>query len=287
MKLMDINEFAKPEEEIARSKRAFGLLYGIIAGLTYAVASYAIDGTILSQSHAYLPWTMLIAGAILCATACGIFGWLTSHFESSLAGALFWLIAALLLAGITVALPMYIMPFVATKFDPSLASLMIYERNVEFLSRFGVTLAWILPIVLIVGVTQVPILEPAVFATSFFGKMKPFLFSMIIISLGSMMIDDVINKQLRSAVVSLDKTIQFVVDNKGNENVDKALSREMRARSLTGVIDEVSESRYLIVAGFDESLGDLDILVKFEDAWAACEVLYSQPLVCKPVSTKE
>lgn len=287
MKLMDINEFAKPEEEIARSKRAFGLLYGIIAGLTYAVASYAIDGTILSQSHAYLPWTMLIAGAVLCATACGIFGWLTSHFESSLAGALFWLIAALLLAGITVALPMYIMPFVATKFDPSLASLMIYERNVEFLSRFGVTLAWILPIVLIVGVTQVPILEPAVFATSFFGKMKPFLFSMIIISLGSMMIDDVINKQLRSAVVSLDKTIQFVVDNKGNENVDKALSREMRARSLTGVIDEVSESRYLIVAGFDESLGDLDILVKFEDAWAACEVLYSQPLVCKPVSTKE
>lgn len=287
MKLMDINEFAKPEEEIARSKRAFGLLYGIIAGLTYAVASYAIDGTILSQSHAYLPWTMLIAGAVLCATACGIFGWLTSHFESSLAGALFWLIAALLLAGITVALPMYIMPFVATKFDPSLASLMIYERNVEFLSRFGVTLAWILPIVLIVGVTQVPILEPAVFATSFFGKMKPFLFSMIIISLGSMMIDDVINKQLRSAVVSLDKTIQFVVDNKGNENVDKALSREMRARSLTGVIDEVSENRYLIVAGFDESLGDLDILVKFEDAWAACEVLYSQPLVCKPVSTKE
>lgn len=286
MKLMDINEFSKPEEEIARSKRVFGLLYGIITGLTYAIASYAIDGTILSQSHAYLPWTMLISGAILCATACGIFGWLTSYLESSLTGALFWLLAALLLAGITVALPMYIMPFVATQFDPALASLMIYERNVEFLSRFGVTLAWILPIVLIVGVTQVPILEPAVFATSFFGKMKPFLFSIVIISLGSMMIDDVINKQLRSAIVSLDKTIQFVVDNKGNDNVDKVLSREMRARSLTGVLDEVSETRYLFVAGFDKSLGDLDILVKFEDTWAACEVLYSQPLVCKPVPAK-
>jgi len=283
MKLMDINEFAKPEEEIARSKRAYGLLYGIITGLAYAIASYALDATILSQSHAYLPWTMLVAGAILCATACGIFGWLTSYLESSLAGTLFWLIAAFLMAGITVSLPMYIQPFIAARFDPALASLMIYERNVEFLSRFGVTLAWILPIVLIVGVTQVPILEPAVFATSFFGKMKPFLFSIVIISLGAMMIDDVINKQLRGAVVSLDKTIQFVVDNKGNDNVDKTLSREMRARSLTGVIDEVSENRYLIVAGFDESLGDVDILVKFEDAWAACEVLYNQPLVCKPV----
>jgi hypothetical protein len=282
MKIIDIKEYTKPQSDIARSKRLFGLLYGIFTGLGYACAVWAFDGYRLNEAHAYFPWNMLIVGAILCALVGGLIGWLTSRMENSLLGVFFWLLFAVFLAWVTVSLPMQITPFIASKLDPQLGNLLTHEREVEFISRFGVTFAWIVPMILIVGVTQLPILEPAVFSTSFFGKIKPFLFSVIIVSLGAVMIDDVIDRQFRNAIISLDKTIQFVVDNKDNPKVDKTLSREMRARSMAEVMEEVSASRNVFIAGFDESLEDVEILVKFEDSWVICEVLYSQPISCKP-----
>jgi hypothetical protein len=50
------------------------------------------------------------------------------------------------------------------------------------------------------------------------------------------------------------------------------------------VEEHIQESRYLFVAGYDEYLGDLQILVKFGDQWVDCNVLYSQPNVCKPIT---
>jgi hypothetical protein len=161
-----------------------------------------------------------------------------------------------------------------------------YGKNIEFAFRFGVSLAWILPFTLIVGVTQLPISEPAVFSTSIFGKITPLLFCMVVMSIGGVITDNLINSQFRASIVALDKTIQFVLDNKNNENIDKVLLRESHARSLSTVEEYVQESRHLFVRSYDESLSDLHVLVKFDDQWVDCEVLYGQPVSCKIATGK-
>ena len=275
---------ARPD--IIRNKRIFGMIYGIMAGLAFAGSSWGWDGYTLSQFHGYFPWNVLVTGALLCAIVGGFIGWLTARMESSLAGVLFWLAGSLFFAWLTVALPLQISPIIATKMDPQLAGLLDYSSNIEFTSRFGVALAWILPFTVIVGIAQIPVTEPAVFSTSFFGKIGPLLFGMLVISIGGVITDSLINAQFRSAIIALDKTAQFVLDNRGNENVDPLVAREIHARAFGTVEESMTDTRYLFVGSFDETLGDINILVKFEKAWVTCEVLYNQPITCKPVQSE-
>jgi hypothetical protein len=267
--------------EIIRLKQKFGLLYGAMAGIAFASASWGMDGYMLSKSHAYFPWVMLITGMGLSAVVGGVTGWITARSESSLLGVVFWIISSLFFAWLMVALPLQINPYIVSKFDPQLGALLNYEKNIEFAFRFGVSLAWIIPFMLIIGVTQLPISEPAVFSTSIFGKIAPILFCIVVMSISGVITDNLINSHFRSAITALDATIQFVLDNKNNENVDKTLSQQLHARSLTTVAEYVQESRHLFVSSYDEYLGDLNVLVKFEDQWVDCTVLYSQPISCK------
>jgi hypothetical protein len=280
-----INKFdnlnARPE--ILKLKRKFGILYGMTAALAFAVASWAWDGYMLNVSHAYFPWTMLITGMVLCAVIGGIAGWLTARSDSGLFGVIFWLVASLFFAWIMVALPLKINPFIVSKLDPQLGTLLNYEKGMEFAFRFGASLAWVLPFTLIVGVTQLPISEPAVFSTSVFGKIIPLLFCIVVMSIGGVITDNLINSHFRDGIAALDNTIQFVLDNKDNENVDKALSRQVHARALSTVEEYVQESRHLFVGSYDEYLGELHVMVKFGDQWVDCLVLYSQPVSCKRV----
>ena len=272
---------ARPE--IMRLKRKFGILYGMIAGLTFAVASWGWDGYMLSNSHAYFPWIMLITGMVFCAIIGGIVGWLTARSESSLLGVVFWITSSFFFAWLMVALPLEINPFIASKLNPQLGALLNYGKNIKFGFRFGVSLAWVLPFMLIVGATQLPITEPAVFSISIFGKISPLFFCIVVMSISGVITDNLINSHFRDAIVSLDNTIQFVVDNKDNENVDPTLSREIHAGALSSVEEYVQKSRHLFVSSYDEYLGNLHVLVNFNNQWVDCNVLYSQPVSCKPI----
>jgi hypothetical protein len=281
MKTLNKFDSLNARPEILQLKKKFGMLYGIMAGVAFAVASWGWDGYTLSNSHAYFPWTMLITGMTVCAVLGGIAGWLTARAGSSLLGVVFWTITSLFFAWVMVSLPLQINPFIVSKLDPQLGALLDYGENIEFAFRYGVSLAWVLPFMLIVGVTQLPITEPAVFSTSIFGKIAPLFFCIVVMSISGFITDNLINSHFRAGITALDDTIQFVLDNKNNDNVDKALSRAMHARSLATVEEYVQESRHLFISSYDEYLGDLHVLVKFGDQWVNCNVLYSQPVSCK------
>ncbi len=216
MKRLNKFESLNVRPEIIRLKQKFGMLYGMIAGFAFAVSSWGWDGYMLSKSHAYFPWTMLITGVIFCVILGGIVGWLTARSESSLLGAVFWIISSLFFAWLIVALPLQITPFIVSKLDPQLGVLLNYEKGMEFGFRFGISLVWIVPFTLIVGVTQLPIMEPAVFSTSIFGKTTPLFFCVVVMGISGVITDNLINSHFRAAIVFLDNTIQFVLDNQNN-----------------------------------------------------------------------
>jgi hypothetical protein len=281
MKRLSKLNFTETRPEIIRSKRFFGLIYGIVAGITFACASWGLDGYVLSQSHGYLPWFNLVAGIILCSAFGGLQGWLTARMESSLLGLVFWFFSSLFFAWLTVALPLQITPFIVSKIDPNLGALLDYGNNIEFIFRFGVALAWVAPFSLMIGITQLPVIEPAVFSTSIFGKLGPFFFCIVVMGISGFVSDSLINAQFRAALTGMDSTIQFVVDNKGNSDVDPILSREMHARSLVTMEEQVTETRHLFIGSYDEYLGEIHVLVNFDGAWIDCDVFYGQPSTCK------
>lgn len=277
-------EDVEVRKKILRLKRKFGIIYGITAGSAFALASWGWGAYMLGISHAYYPWTMLIVGLIFCGIVGGISGWLTARFESSLLGVLFWVLASAGFAWLMVALPLQIVPSTVSLLDPQLGALLSYDGGNGFAVRFGTALMWILPFALLVGVTQIPISEPAAFASSFFGRVSPLFFSILLMGISGVFTDSMINVHFRDAIISLDTTIQFVVDNRGNENVDQDLSRQLHARALWEVDEYVSQSRHLFVRSYDEYFGEFHVLVKFEDQWVDCLVLYNQPNTCKLVT---
>lgn len=271
--------------DIIRRKKSFGMYYGMAAGIAFASVSWGRDGYLLSQSHAYFPWTMLVVGVIFCAILGGIVGRLTARSESSLFGALYWFVAGIGFAWLMAALPLRINPAIVSKFDPQLGGLLNYTDS-GLMLRVGTSLLWVLPFALIIGVTQLPITEPAVFSTSVFGKIVPLLFCIVVMSISGSFTDELVNIHFRNAIGSLDKTIQFVLDNKDNKNMDKELARELHANALKLVKEQMREQRHLFVRSYDEYLGDMQVLVKFDDQWVDCHVLYSQPVSCEMVTGK-
>ncbi|MCE9645116.1 MAG: hypothetical protein K8S20_03870 [Chloroflexi bacterium] len=279
-------DFSEARHDIVRSKRTFGILYGIIAGITFACASWGPDGYLLSHAHGYLPWFNLAAGILLCALCAGLLSWLTERTGSSLLGMAFWFISAMIFAWLIVSLPLQIAPFMISKFNPGLGAFLDYSSDIELPVRFGVALAWIAPFTLIIGVTQIPMIEPAVFSTSVFGKIKPFLFCIIVMAISGFISDNLVNAQLRSAITGLDNAIQFVVDNQGNDNLDPALSREIHASALRTVEQYVGPERSLFIGSFDNELGEIHVLVHFDGPWLDCRVLYGQPSTCSTAVEK-
>jgi hypothetical protein len=282
MKTFEKFDGIKVSPEVIRLKRKFGAAYGIVTGLAFAVASWGWNGYMLSQAHGYYPWVALIVGALACAVVGGVVGWLTAVSANSLVGVLLWVASSLFFAWLIVALPLQIAPYIVSKLDPQLGALMVYsEESVQFTSRFSVSLMWIVLFTLVVGAVQLPITEPAVFSVSVFGKITPFFFCILVMSISGAVTDSLINVYFRDAVFALNNTIQFVVDNKGNENVDLALSRQLHARAFGPVDEFVQESRSLYVGSYDNTLEDLQIMVKFDDQWVDCHVQSSQPIFCE------
>lgn len=273
---------ARPK--VVRLKRIFGILYGVISGLSFAAASWGWNGSALNNAHGYYPWTAFVVGGAACILIGGLAGWLTAVSENSLAGTLIWLVSSAFFAWLIVALPLQIAPLVVSQLDPQFGAFIAYDpQSAQFPSRFWVALMWIFLFTLVVGAAQISICESAVFSVSGFGKIIPFSFCVLIMGISGAATDSLINVYFREAVESLDRTIQFVVDNQHNEQVDLSQARRLHAMAFSPVSDLVSPARFLHVGRYDSSLEDLHVFVKFESGWVDCHVLYNQPILCKAV----
>jgi hypothetical protein len=94
--------------------------------------------------------------------------------------------------------------------------------------------------------------------------------------------DNLNNELLRAPIDAMNSTTQFFIDHKG-QDVAPLETRRMHLASLRTVKDLVTQDRKFIISGYDEFLGDVQVLARFQNAWVECEVLYNQPLSCKQV----
>jgi hypothetical protein len=268
--------------DVVRLKRRVGMAYGMTVGLSLAASAWGVDGYLLSQANALYPWLKLIAGAILCAAVGSLAGWLVARFEKGILAPLFYLGASFLFAWLIVYLPLQIFPRIVSWLDPQTGGLLNYVVHENFTSRFTVAFVWVALSVCLAGILQIPLTEPAVFSTSFFGKIAPLIVCSIIMLISGTVLDSVINEPLRAPILEMNETIQFSLDHRGEE-VDRELAQAMHMVSLRGIKDVIDQPRRLIVGSFDQWIGQVNILVRFGDTWVDCVTVYNQPSFCKPV----
>lgn len=288
MKSFKLYGAAEANPEIIRLRRIFGSIYGAVAGLAFAFAAWGWNGYMLSQSHVYYAWLAFLVGGAACLLFGGFVGWLTARFNNSLAGVVLWILSALFFAWLIAALPLQLVPALIAKLDAGYAALTTYSaESAQLPYRFGVAATWIFFFTLILGAAQLPIVESAAFSASSFGKIAPFFFCVLVMGIGGAVTDSLINVYFREALLSLDQTIQFVVDNKGKEEIDLALARRLHAKAFGPVEALVREERFIVVGGYDNTLEALQVLVKFGDEdWVGCRMQNAQLILCENLSGK-
>jgi hypothetical protein len=271
-------------QDVIHAKQIYGIWYGGSLGFLFALFTWGLDAYSLSQMNGLHPWLKFAAGALLCAAAGGLTGWLAARRDKPILALLMWIVFGFFLAWLVVTLPTVIFPRLLGLLEPEALQYLHYVYYPEFSTRIGVAFAWIIIFVSIAGLLQLPLSEGAVFSTSIFGKIAPILVGLVLVGIAGTIVDGLNNELLRSPVEDLNATIQFAVDHKG-QHIDTTESRKMRQASLRVVKDLVTPERKLIVSGYDAFLGEVDVLVKFKNAWVECQVFYSQPVNCKQVGT--
>lgn len=271
-------------QDVIYAKQIYGIWYGGSLGFLFALFTWGLDAFSLSQMNSLHPWLKFAAGALLCAAAGGLTGWLAARRDKPILALLMWIVFGFFLAWLVVTLPTVIFPRLLGFLEPEAQQYLHYVYYPEFSTRIGVAFAWIIIFVSIAGLLQLPLSEGAVFSTSIFGKIAPILVGLVLVGIAGTIVDGLNNELLRSPVEDLNATIQFAVDHKG-QHIDTTESRKMRQASLRVVKDLVTPERKLIVSGYDAFLGEVDVLVKFKNAWVECQVFYSQPVNCKQVGT--
>jgi hypothetical protein len=270
--------------DMLRTKRIYGIWYGASLGFLFALFTWGLDAYALSRMNSLYPWLKFAAGALLCTAAGGLTGWLAAKRDKPFIAFLYWIVLGFFLAWLVVTLPTVIYPRLLNLLIPDVQQYLHYVYYPEFSTRIAVAFGWIIIFVALAGLLQLPLSEGAVFSTSILGKVAPILVGLVLVGISGTIVDGLNNELLRSPIETLNTTIQFAIDHRG-EQVDKTKSRQMRQASLRAVKELITPDRKLIVSGYDAFLGEVDVLVKFERAWVECQVFYNQPVNCKQVGT--
>ena len=149
------------------------------------------------------------------------------------------MLAARLIAGLTIAIPLKIVPFIMKLFEPEIAVWVPTHYNTSTTDTW-VMIAFIgLGIFAgLLGLLQMVLVEQAAKSQAPFSRIMPFILSVIIILIGSGIVINLVNERVQPAMVAVDDLITFAIDNQGKE-IESTLAREMHYGAIRGVLDHV------------------------------------------------
>lgn len=275
------NDLLAGSRNVTRIRFIYGMIYGVIAGLAFASSTWGWDGYLLSHTYVFMPWLKLVLGAVLCGLAGGLAGWMTIRYERWWITFISWLAVAFVFTWFVIVVPLQISQMVSKLFHPQWSELIHYRLLGEIAPRFWLAFMWVAIFVGLAGILEVVLVESTLFASSFIGRIAPLFLCVTILGICGVIVDGLNNEPLRRAIINMDSTVQFVLDHRG-QVMDKAEARENHAGTLRVFTDNLSVSRELLLAKYDTQLGEIILLVNFDDLLLNCTVLYGQPAFCAP-----
>lgn len=271
---------------VRTKKQINGLLYGLLAGLSFALAAWGYDVFLLARSHAALPWLKFLLGGLFSLTVYSLAGWLTVRFEHRLVMLLSWAVAGLSAARVAGHLPFEgIYTVVVGILAPGLGNLISYPFIEKIQMPMRLLYIFVIGMSVFAGLFELSTVDRALGASTPLGRRLPLTLGILLIGLAGIGFDDLVYEPLRTPVVAVDRTIRFAIQSHG-QNVDRQLAQERRLYAVDDVQELLVEPRRLIISTYDQELSAVDVLADFNGQLARCTVLFNQPSICQPIEAQ-
>lgn len=267
---------------VSKRKQVAGLLYGLAAGLAFAIFAWGVDAFLLARANGIFTWVRFVPGLLICLASGALVGWLTVRFERAWLSLLLWLLQALLFAHLVLWLPIKVAPRIISLFNPALGEFLKYPFHKELNQNLWIGFAIIAVVSLVCGLIQNILIDQALFSSGNFAIIVPLVICFLAFGLVGNSSDALLNKRFRESIQQVDKVIEFAIAHEGQE-VPHEQARKMRLFALSQVQEVVTEERGLVLSNYDEMLGQVDVLVDFQGQWVKCPVIYNQVITCSRV----
>jgi len=266
----------------SKKRQIRGLLFGVIAGLTFAVTAWGVDAWLLARSQAAYPLVKFLPGLIACILAGGLVGWATIRLERVTISLTLWAGLAVFYTWLVIWLPIKGMWLMEQRLQPTLRDLLYYP-GIENQYQFAIVSVIVLGFVCIFcGLMEVHLIDQSMLSSGTLPLISPVLISLVLFGIAGTSSDYLINTHFRGPIQAMDDLITFAMENQGKE-VSPIVARQKRL-SVVKDLDGIMESpRKLTLIAYDRTLGQLDVLVDFDGKWVRCSVIYDQPTMCKRI----
>lgn len=250
------------------------------SGFAFALFTWGIDGFGLATSHGAFPWVKFIPGLLLCVLAGSLTGWLTIRFENHLLAILFWTALALFFSRLIIWLPLKAAPFIIRLLDHTMGEYLKYPLYGSLNQTAWFGFAAIVLVAVICGLLEINMVEQALYSLGSAAILLPLILCIFGFGLVGSTSDSLLNEHVREPVRTVDSLIQFALDN-ADEEVPAMVARSMHLGAVKTIEDYLPLERRIILSNFDESIGQVDVLVDFSGIWVKCTAIYNQVTYCR------
>ena len=268
--------------EVGKKKQIAGLLYGLAAGLAFALFAWGIDAILLTVAHGAYTWVKFVPGLVICAVSGAFVGWLTVRVQNIFVSIILWLSLGLLFSQLIHWLPIRIAPALIGVFNPAMGEYLKYPYYPEFNQSVWFGFAVIAFVSILCALLENILIDQALFTRGNTTLLVPLAVSVMAFSLAGNTGDSLFNEHFREPIQIVDQLIQFTLDNAGAE-IPKDVARSMHTGAISPVKELVIPDRKLVLSNYDQYMGHIDVLVDFNGKWVKCTTIYNQVTFCKLV----
>ncbi len=265
---------------VNKKKQIVGLLYGLAAGFVFSVFAWGIDCILLAVSNGAFAWVKFVPGLLISLIAGGFVGWATVRFQNHFIGITLWLLFSLLLSKLITWLPIKVAPVLIGMFDKYLGKFLDYPNysDLNQIRWFG--FATIAIVAIICALIENILIDQALFSTGKIAIIVPLIVCSLCFGLVGSAVDGLFNKPIREPIQAVEKLLEFAATHV-DEEVSPEVRRSMRLAAVNSIQEYLPRSRSLILSNFDQSFGQIDILVDFDGYWVKCTTVYNQVTFCE------
>ncbi len=271
--------------QVQRTKRMYGLWFGLLAGLAFALGVWGLDALMLYRAHSEYPWIKLLLGLPFYLIIAGLVGWLTVKIDSGLLAFVLWMGTGLCFVFLASHMPYEGLSTFLARINPDYTRTTIYPFVESARMRMGLLYFIVGGLTAITSVLQFNFVEGALRASLPISRGLTLAAAMLVFAPIGLLTDNLINQPLRAPVVAVDLLLQ-----NSKQAVDQPVTREkarlMGLRAVKPFGDLVSKPYTLVLGNYDpESQSETTVFVKFEEEtrtiWGSCYVIDAYPSFCQ------
>jgi hypothetical protein len=285
-----VEKLIDQSNKISIERKRMGIWFGVAAGLIFSIFLWGSDAVILARSNAYLPWAKLLLGVI---PAVGIFtlvSWLSVKFDHGLLTFIFWLLGGFAVCYFACRLPFDGLNLFYKVTAPELAARIDYTFVRGLGAHTFITMVICSVASALAGVLFGLLSQNAASSASAGGVVINLLVWSLFFIAATTVIDIEIQQRLRDPLKTLNVLVEKKIDSETTP-VTREEARRIHLYSLNTISDLVDNPRKLILAGYDSTLIQTDVLVNFNGNWAECIVIADQSadppvqnvIYCRPI----